>query len=274
MATNTVQTLNSQIEGYEGTYPETYMRATIIVILNARNRDLVRDMTLCMAKICKLVNPINGNEGYSGPLCLQYFQYLYRTYDDELNKYIRNDAFFFFRQFTAHIDMWAPHLLTYERSYSVGEETYKLLKEALFKPVLEEIVDVRHEKLVASGVRKLYHGCTVRAQDLLQVETRGMRRAAYAIICTMRECQEYLRLLSELEGAEANAIKEAGDEALIAQYEGFKQVYDTLPTQTDDDFGQSGELANEWEDLDLADDVLGEVSELTDVEVSDDELGS
>jgi hypothetical protein len=41
----------------------------------------------------------------------------------------------------------------------------------------------------------------------------------------------------------------------------------------DDDMSRSGELGNggtEWEDLDLADDV--EASELTDVEVSDDEL--
>jgi hypothetical protein len=55
---------------------------------------------------------------------------------------------------------------------------------------------------------------------------------------------------------------------------GYKQVFDTLPTLgPDDDLSRSGELGNggtEWEDLDLADDV--EASELTDVEVSDDEL--
>lgn len=57
---------------------------------------------------------------------------------------------------------------------------------------------------------------------------------------------------------------------------GYKQVFDTLPNMgPDDDLNRSGELGNggtEWEDLDLVDDV--EASELTDVEVSDDELAT
>jgi len=90
----------------------------------------------------------------------------------------------------------------------------------------------------------------------------------------MKDCQEYLRLLSELDGDLAETVKEEGDYKAAEEFRGFREVYETLPTQTDDDLGHSSELVPEWEELDIADDALGEASELTDVDVSEDELGA
>jgi len=50
----------------------------------------------------------------------------------------------------------------------------------------------------------------------------------------------------------------------------FKNAFDALPMLQDEGRQSSG-LAMDWEELDGADDALGEVSDLT--EVSDDELG-
>jgi ubiquitin carboxyl-terminal hydrolase 34 len=294
LARNVAHTLQSNIEQYETQFSDPCMRATCYILQYSRNKDIIREMTAFMAKTSKKANPANDSEGYNGEMCLRYFHSLFRVSVNDLNKHIRDPAFFW-KQYLQHIDTWAPYLLTFEKTYKIGIDTYQLLKESLFKDVaLVEVMeekDVSLEKRRAIAVRKLFKGCAGRAQDVLQSETT--KAAVYPIICAMRECQEYLVLLSLQDSEFANEIKDVGDEGIIEQYDGkfarlvadhqpptnpftagYKQVFDTLPTLgPDDDLSRSGELGNggtEWEDLDLVDDV--EASELTDVEGSDDEL--
>jgi ubiquitin carboxyl-terminal hydrolase 34 len=221
MALNVVQTLQSNIEQYETTFSDPYMRATCYVLQYSRSKDIVREMTAFMAKTSKKANPANDSDGYNGDMCLRYFHSLYRVSANELNKHIRDSAFFW-KQYLQHVDVWGPYLLTFEKTFKIGIETYQLLKESVFKEIgclemLEE-KDVSLEKKRATAVRRLYRACASRAQDILQTETT--KDAVYPIICAMKDCQEYLTLLGEQQSELANEIKDNGDEGIIEQYEG------------------------------------------------------
>jgi ubiquitin carboxyl-terminal hydrolase 34 len=229
MAGNVANTIQSNIEQYETTFADPYMRATCYVIQYTRSKEIVREMTAFMAKTSKKANPANDSEGYNGEMCLRFFHQLYRVSANDLNKYIR-DPVLFWKQYLLHIDTWAPYLLTFEKTYKIGIDTYQLLKESIFKDVgmlevLEE-KDVRAEKLRATAVRKLYRGCASRAQDVLQGETT--KAAVYPIICAMKDCQEYLKLLGEQQSEFADEIKDDGDEGIIEQYDGKFDLLVTL----------------------------------------------
>jgi hypothetical protein len=219
MAECVLQTFVSNIQAFEATYTEPFMRGTIIFCAHSRSKELVRQLVAFMAKITRQANPSNESDGYNGAWCLQFFQWLYQTYAKNLNKHI-NEPSFFYRQFALYVEIWAPSLLTFERSYSVGQDTYKLLRESLLKdpPQVTDAEQCRFEKQRANAVRKLYRGCSTRARELLVSES--WKQAVHAIIFTMKDCQEYLRLLSELDGDLAETVKEEGDYKAAEEFRG------------------------------------------------------
>lgn len=293
MAHNVAVTLQTNIEQYETTYADPYMRATCYILQYSRSKEMIRDMTAFMAKTSQKANAANDSDGYNGDMCLKYFQALYKFSVNDVNKHIREPAFFW-KLYLQYIDMWAPYLLTYEKTYKIGADTFVLLRDSIFKDFarVENLAekDLNLEKKRAAAVRKLFKGCATRAQDILQ---DGMATSAFQhIMSAMKACQEYLKVLATRPNVFMSELKDDGDVGLIDQYESqfafflpwimlansfcaaYQEVFDTLPSLgADDDLSRSGELGNggaEWEDLELVDDV--EASELTDLEVSDDEL--
>ncbi|TID14636.1 Ubiquitin carboxyl-terminal hydrolase-like domain [Venturia nashicola] len=275
MAKTVSHTLQSNIEQYETVHRDPYMRATCYVVQFSRSKEIIKDMTIFMAKTTKKINPQAESEGHNKELCLKFFQALYRVYFDDLNPGIREPVFFW-RIYLQYIDVWAPYLLSFEKMYKIGVETSRLLQESIFKDIahVEDLSEkeVGLEKRRATAIRKLFSGCTARAQDMIQ-NGDPSQRAMGPIMGVMKSCVDYLSLLADGSNVFLTELRDAYDQDLVDQYEGYRHTFESLATfSPDDDMHGVGDLGNtgtEWEDTELGD---IEASELTDLEISDDEL--
>ncbi|KAE9981102.1 hypothetical protein BLS_007875 [Venturia inaequalis] len=275
MAKNVSQTLQNNIEQYETIHRDPYMRATCYVVQFSRSKEMIKDMTSFMAKTSKKINTQAESEGHNKELCLRYFQALFRVYLDDLNPGIREPVFFW-RIYLQFIDIWAPYLLSFERLYKIGVETCRLLQDSIFKDVgrVENISEkeVSLEKRRATAIRKLFNGCALRAQDMIQ-NGEPSQRAMGPIMGAMKSCVDYLTLVADGASVFLSELRDAYDQDIADQYEGYRHTFESLSTfSPDDDMHGAEDVGNagtEWEDTELGD---IEASELTDLEISDDEL--
>ncbi|QDS74706.1 hypothetical protein FKW77_000568 [Venturia effusa] len=276
MAQNVAQTLQNNIEQYETTHRDPYMRATCYVMQYARSKDIVRDMTLFMAKTSRKLTPQTDMEGHNVKMCLEYFQALFRAYTDGLDCGIQEPAFFW-RTYLSSVDTWAPCLLTFEKNYKIAMKTSRLLHESIFKdiPAFEHLSakEVSLEKRRATAIRRLFLKCAGRAQDVMQ-HGEASQRALGPITGVMKSCFDYVSLVANGSNESLRELRDVSDEELVYQYDEYRDTYNSLPAfSPDDDMNGSGQLGfagAEWEDAELVDDI--EASELTDVEISDEEL--
>jgi ubiquitin carboxyl-terminal hydrolase 34 len=282
-------TFKSNIKTLEIGYAEPYLRAACQFCQFCPSKEYIQDMVNFMNSVSAAANPTNDNDGYNGYWCFTFYQALHEIHMGNRNEDIK-DAGYFQQLVLEGVQLWAPPLLTFERNFSVGSDTYKLLKLILFSPQSPDpMLDIPDE-LRVSAIRNLYVACTIRAQHLL--ENYPAKPMLNPIMSAMRDCKDQLIILTGLEEAPGTeSLKHDGDTGLIDQFEGqsvflvlkfsrvisnsrtvFKNAYETLPLLQDDDLARSGELAMEW-DLDAADDALGEASDMTEGSDDADELG-
>lgn len=277
-------TFKTNIAALETGFSEPYLRAACQFAQYCPTQGLISDMVAVMNKISETANPTNDNDGFSGYWCLQFYQSLLDIQLRDLNEHTQGSTFFEGLLITG-MPLWAPALLTFERNFAIGHDTLKLLKASLLKNPADLILTTDY-KMHAKYIRKLFSACAKRAAYLL--ETYPSKGMLTPILSAMKDCQEYLVYFGESENERDNELREDGDVGLIEQFDGmssptflssvhesndvtvFENAYKALPLVQDDELAQSSELAMDWEEMDAADDVLGEASDLT--EISDEDL--
>jgi ubiquitin carboxyl-terminal hydrolase 34 len=215
---NLLKTFKSNIKTLEIGHAEPYLRAACQFCQFCPNKEYIEEMVTFMNHVSSAANPTTDDDGYNGYWCFMFYQALHEIHLGHRNEYV-TDAGFFQQQLLEGVHLWAPALLTFERNFTIGNDTYKLLKLVLFSPQSPDpMLDIPDE-LRVDAVRKLYKACIIRAQHLL--ENYPAKPLLNTLMSAMRECRDQLILLIALEdGPDVEALKDDGDAALIEQFEG------------------------------------------------------
>jgi ubiquitin carboxyl-terminal hydrolase 34 len=213
-----LKTFKSNIKTLEIGYAEPYLRAACQFCQFCPNQELIQDMVSFMNYISQAANPTNDNDGYNGYWCYMFYQALHEFYLGNRNEHVQ-DAGFFQQQLLEGVHLWAPTLLTFERNFSICNDTYKLLRLVLFAPPSHDPMHILPDELRVSAIRRLYVACVTRAKFLL--ENYPAKPMLNTLMSAMRDCKDQIVLLIDLEdSADVEMLKDDGDAGLVEQYEG------------------------------------------------------
>lgn len=223
IAQNVAHTLQNNIEQYETTHNDPYMRATCYVMQYSCSKEIVEEMSFFMAKTSKKTNPQADSEGHNGEMCLRYFQALFMASIGALRHADTLEPAFYWRIYLKYVDIWAPYLLSFEKRYKIGVETSRLLQESIFKDTarVENLSEdeMKTERRRASAVRKLFHSSAARFQQMIQIGEPS-QRAMGPTMGVMKSCVDYLTLLADGSNVFLTELRDGHDQDIIDQYDG------------------------------------------------------